>query len=111
MEEKHREELESQEMQYEDLRVLCLNHYDLIQKIVGERDKLIADLDEMTRKKEYLDGQLRQKERDYDELFDKFEKKSMEFINERHAHRLQIEENQRLEEEIKDLKRQIADHL
>ena len=63
----------------------------------------------MTKKREYFENALIEKEKEYDILFDKFEKKSMEFINERQAHRLQIEANQRLEEEIKDLKRQIAD--
>lgn len=65
----------------------------------------------MTRLKEHFEKELIAKEKEYEILFEKFEKKSMEFINERQAHRLQIEANQRLEEEIKDLKRQIADLL
>ena len=65
----------------------------------------------MTENRDELAEKLKQKEVEYDELMDKFEKKSMEFIHERQAHRLQIEANQRLEEEIKDLKRQIADLL
>ena len=65
----------------------------------------------MTENRDELIEKLKQKEIEYDELMDKFEKKSMEFINERQAHRLQIEANQSLEEEIKDLKRQIADLL
>ena len=65
----------------------------------------------MTEKKEQLEKDLSEREAELRDVWDKFEKKSMEFINERQAHRLQIEANQRLEEEIKDLKRQIADLL
>ena len=59
----------------------------------------------MTRNKEFFETKLAEKEAAYEVLLDKFEKKTMELINEKKAHRLQVEENQRLEEEIKDLKR------
>ena len=42
---------------------------------------------DMTYAKEQLEVALASKEKEYDVLFDKFEKKSMEFINERQAHR------------------------
>ena len=47
----------------------------------------------MTENRDELVKKLEQKEIDYDELMDKFEKKSMEFIHEHQAHRLQIEAN------------------
>ena len=59
----------------------------------------------MTRNKEFFETKLAEKEAAYEVLLDKFEKKTMELINEKKAHKLQVEENQRLEEEIKDLKR------
>ncbi len=65
----------------------------------------------MTQNRDDLAAKLEKKCQEFDELMDKYEKKTMELINEKQAHRLQIEENQKLEEEIKDLKRQIADLL
>ena len=98
-------------MDTEEVRMIAHIHYEKIIVLEEEIDTLKLDLREMTEKRDVLDKMLKAKEAEYDDLFEKFEKKSMEFINERQAHRLQIEANQRLEEEIKDLKRQIADLL
>ena len=65
----------------------------------------------MTEKWENVCRKLTQKEKEYDELMEKFEKKSMEFIAERKAHRQTIKEKEALEEEIKQLKQEIVDHL
>ena len=105
------EEIARHVMDTEEVRMIAHIHYEKIIVLEEEIDTLKLDLREMTEKRDVLDKMLKAKEAEYDDLFEKFEKKSMEFINERHAHRLQIEANQRLEEEIKDLKRQIADLL
>lgn len=98
-------------MQYEELRTLAVLHHECILRLEARVADLEQALQEMTEKKEALEKALADKELELKDLWDKFEKKSMEFINERQAHRLQIEANERLEEEIKDLKRQITDLL
>ena len=92
-------------MQYEELRTLTVLHYETIQRLQQRVAELEEALRDMTEKKENLEKLLREKEEELKDVWDKFEKKSMDFINERQAHRLQIEANQRLEEEIKDLKK------
>ena len=52
---------------------------------------------------------LKKKTKDFEELDERFKNKVQELIAEKHAHKLQIEENQRLEEEIKNLKQQITE--
>ena len=98
-------------MQYEELRTLTVLHWEKILRLEARVAELESALADMTEKKEHLEEVLKEKEAELVDVWDKFEKKSMEFINERQAHRLQIEANQRLEEEIKDLKKQIADLL
>ena len=99
------EEIARHVMHYEEVRMVAHTHAMRILELEDQNEKLQVELTEMTGKRDALDKQLKQKQADYEDLFDKFEKKSMEFINERQAHRLQIEANQRLEEEIKELKR------
>ena len=94
-------------MQYEELRTLAVLHWEKILRLEARVAELEIDLADMTSKKESLEKALKDKEEELADVWDKFEKKSMEFINERQAHRRQIEENQRLEEEIKDLKKQL----
>ena len=92
-------------MQYEELRTLTVLHWEKILRLEARVAELESALADMTEKKEHLEEVLKEKEAELVDVWDKFEKKSMEFINERQAHRLQIAANQRLEEEIKDLKK------
>lgn len=111
LKEKHKGEIAQYMMQYEELRTLAVLHWEKILRLEARVAELESALADMTEKKEHLEEVLKEKEAELVDVWDKFEKKSMEFINERQAHRLQIEANQRLEEEIKDLKKQIADLL
>ena len=98
-------------MLYEDLHVITSLHYEKILSLEAVIEGLRADLKEMTRLKEDLQEKLARKSREYDELTEKFEQQTIDLLNEKQAHRLQINENHKLEEEIKDLKMQIADNL
>ena len=70
-------------MQYEEVRMVAHTHAMTILQLEARVDKLEMELCEMTSKRDALDKLLKQKQVEYDDLFDKFEKKSMEFINER----------------------------
>ena len=80
-------------MQYEELRTLCVLHWEKILRLEARVAELEAALADMTEKKEHLEEVLKEKEAELVDVWDKFEKKSMEFINERQAHRKQIEAN------------------
>jgi len=82
------EKISEHMMQYEELRSLTVIHFEKI----CEQNFIIAEitekLAEMTRKKEFLDDKLVEREKDFDLLTGQFEKKCMEFIDERKAHKL-----------------------
>lgn len=92
-------------MAYEELRTLAESHFNRINELNMQVEGLKYDLTAMTRIRDNLKDQLRKKEQDYDDLEKQHELKCEEFNKEREAHLLQIEQNQRLEEEIKNLKR------
>lgn len=58
----------------------------------------------MTKARDDLEQHLARRNKEYDDLMEKFEKQTLELLNEKQSHRMQINENHRLEEEIKDLK-------
>ena len=80
-------------MEYEELRVLARNHYERVEELKVIRTELTEALALMTRNKEHFETKLAEKEEQYEVLLDKFEKKTMELINEKKAHKLQVEEN------------------
>ena len=98
-------------MHYEELRECCRLHFVKIaaqQELITALEKKLSDV---TAQKEDFEARLRAKEAAFDDLTERFEAKSEELSHEKDAHELKREECWRLEEEIKDLKRQIADLL
>ena len=114
METEYKRQIAGHNMEYEEIYTIAALSHEEIHGKGGLRDQvkdLKHDLAEMTSKRDYLDMKLKEKEKEYDELYEKYERTFMDLVNEKQAHRLQREENQRLEEEIKDLKKQISDLL
>ena len=107
----HEEQVEQHQMQYEDLRNLTHQYWTRIQELNAIVEGLRDELAEMTKLKEDLEVKLANKEKQFDDLTQKFIKQTKELGDEKAAHKLQILDNHRLEEEIKDLKKQIVDFL
>ena len=93
LEDSHKGEIASHVMEYEELRTLARTHYESVEELKVIRADLTEALALMTRNKEFFESKLAEKEAAYDVLLDKFEKKSMELLNEKKAHKLQVEEN------------------
>lgn len=102
-------EIQQYQMQYEELWMRTHIHWERIKVLEAERDDLTEKLRIMTANRDNLDTLLKKKTKDFEELDERFKNKVKELIQEKHAHKLQIEENQRLEEEIKNLKQQITE--
>ena len=101
----HQEQIEQHQMHYEDIRNLTHEYWTRIQELEAIVEGLREELAEMTGLKEDLEVKLANKIKQYDELTEKYIKLTKEFGEEKAAHKLQILDNHRLEEEIKDLKK------
>ena len=101
----HQEQVEQHQMHYEDLRNVTHQYWTRIQELDAIVEGLREELAEMTGIKEDLEVKLANKEKQYDELTEKYIQLTKELGEEKAAHKIQILDNHRLEEEIKDLKK------
>ena len=88
IEEGYKGQIAEHRMQYEDIRTLCSLHWENIQRLEDRVFELEMALKEMTTKKETLERLLAEKELELIDVWDKFEKKSFQYIEEVQAHRL-----------------------